>query len=156
MTYCTLIMFFLPHYRGILLLQEPVLFLHFTEGFTKDFYFFLECKNTERCSWNADGTIFWEQFSEYLLYGRNAAFLLSQTQLGRKAQEEGSLVKTRYGKVCYNYFDHSPYDKTEKTYQTKSLLSTVCSYTKAWESWQTRKISTSSGWLSQTCIIIYL
>lgn len=48
-----------------------------------------------------------------------------------RQQEGGWLVKPRYDKVCWNYFDHSPYDKTETTYQAKSLLFTVCSCTKA-------------------------
>lgn len=53
-TYFTLILFFLSAHWGILLLQEPVLFLHLMESFTEDLCIFLGSKNTEmlqKCRW---------------------------------------------------------------------------------------------------------
>lgn len=70
-------------------------------------------------------TFFKNNFQTNLLSDRCAAFLLPQAQLGREATGRQIISTPRYDKVCRNCFDHSPYDKTETTYQTKSLLSAV-------------------------------
>lgn len=68
---------------------------------------------------------FKNNFPNNLLPDRCAAFLLSQTQLGREAAGRQFSSTPWYDRVCRNCFDHSPYDETETTYQTKSLLSAV-------------------------------
>lgn len=68
---------------------------------------------------------FKNNFPNNLLSDRCAAFLLSQTQLGREAAGRQFSSTPWYDRVSRNCFDHSPYDETETTYQTKSLLSAV-------------------------------
>lgn len=70
-------------------------------------------------------TFFKNDFQSNLLSDRCAAFLLSQRQLEKEASGRQIISTSRHDKVCRNCFDHSPYDETEKTYQTKSLLSAV-------------------------------
>lgn len=70
-------------------------------------------------------TFFKNDFQSNLLSDRCAAFLLSQRQLEKEASGRQIISTSRHDKVCRNCFDHSPYNETEKTYQTKSLLSAV-------------------------------